>query len=96
MSRLCKTLLLSVMLILIAVCSYAEALDLSALGEIEEAQMVVEGDTWTYPLPYHLLMTSDYIHLVNRDNLLDETYIPEDLLEVHNICHLPYALHVRD
>lgn len=81
MSRLCKTLLLSVMLILIAVCSYAEALDLSALGEIEEAQMVVEGDTWTYPIPYHLLMTSDYIHLVNRDNLLDETYIPEDLLD---------------
>lgn len=81
MNHLCKILLLSIFMVVIAVCASAEALDLSALGEIEEAQMVAEGDTWTYPLPYHLLMTSDYIQLVNRDNLLSETYIPDDLLD---------------
>lgn len=57
-----------------------EKLDLSALGEIEEAQMIEER-VWTYPIPYELLKTSDYLVLVNRDNLLGEDDIPEDLVD---------------
>lgn len=60
----------------------AEMLDLSALGEIEEAQTFAEEapkKEWTYPISYELLTTSDYIVLANRDCLLDEDYVPEDL-----------------
>lgn len=55
-------------------------LDLSLLGEIEEAQTadIVE---WTYPIPYELLKTSEYIVLANKTNLLDEKYIPQDLVK---------------
>ena len=49
-----------------------EMLDLSTLGDIEEAQMIEEERVWTYPIPYELLMNSDYLLLVNRDNLLDK------------------------
>jgi len=81
LNRLSKVLLLSVILMSMFVFAAAEALDLSMLDSIEEAQMVAEGDTWTYPIPYHLLITSDYIQLVNRENLLGEDYVPEDLLK---------------
>lgn len=59
----------------------AEMLDLSALSGIEEAQMMGEERVWDYPIPYDLLMTSDYIALVNRDHLLDEDDVPEDLVK---------------
>jgi len=81
MNRIGKVLLMSIILMTMYVSAAAEALDLSMLDGIEEVQMVAEGDTWTYPIPYHLLITSDYIHLVNRENLLGEDYIPEDLLK---------------
>jgi len=58
----------------------AEMLDLSKLGEIEEAQMI-EEPAWIYPIPYELLKTSDYLALVNRENLLAEDYIPADLVD---------------
>ena len=60
-----------------------EALDLSALGDLEEAQMMdmdAFQTEWTYPIPYELLTTSDYIRLVNRDHLLEEDYKADDLL----------------
>ena len=57
-----------------------EMLDLSTLGDIEEAQMIEEERVWTYPIPYELLMNSDYLLLVNRDNLLDKRYVPADLV----------------
>ena len=53
----------------------AESLSLSDLENAQDAQMV-EMDPqsiWTYPIPYDLLMTSDYIVLANKENLLDET-----------------------
>lgn len=81
MKQLNKVLMLCLIITFLLSEAVAEALDLSALGDVEEAQMVVEGDTWDYPIPYHLLISSDYIHLVNRDHLLDEDYIPEDLLD---------------
>ena len=81
MRHLSKICLLVLLLISVAACSFAEALDLDALGEIEEAHMVAEGDAWTYPIPYHLLISSEYIQLVNRDHLLDEDYVPDDLLK---------------
>lgn len=34
---------------------------------------------WDYPISYELLMNSDYIRLANRDSLLEEDYVPEDL-----------------
>lgn len=81
MSRLFKALSIILILMAIAGSGYSEALDLSALGEIEEAQVIAEGDTWTYPIPYHLLISSDYIHLVNRERLLGENDVPDDLLD---------------
>ena len=81
MKMLSNVLLVLFVLLTLSTFAFAESLDLSALGEIEEAQMVAEGDTWTYPIPYHLLIASDYLQLVNRDRLLDEDYVPEDLLK---------------
>jgi len=81
LNRISKVLLISIILTAVSVIATAEALDISMLDDIEEAQMVAEGDTWTYPIPYHLLMTSDYIQLVNRENLLEEDDIPDDLLK---------------
>lgn len=81
LNPLSKFLLLSIILMSFSVFAGAEALDISMLDGLEEAQMFAEGDSWTYPIPYHLLITSDYIQLVNRDNLLEEDDIPEDLLK---------------
>jgi len=61
-----------------------EVLDLSALGDIEEVQMIdepVQQKVWTYPISYELLKTSEYIVLANKDSLLDENYVPEDLTD---------------
>lgn len=77
-----RKLLLACML-LSACFSAAHAegmLDLSLLGEIEEVQ-TVDIVEWTYPIPYELLKTSEYIVLANKTNLLDETYIPQDLVK---------------
>ena len=40
-----------------------------------------EQKEWTYPISYELLMSSDYIGLVNRDNLLAEDYVAEDMVK---------------
>lgn len=63
---------------LVAVPVSGETLDLSALDSIEEAQMVAFAN-WTYPIPYELLTTSEYIVLANTESLLDEAYVPPDL-----------------
>jgi len=71
--------------IFICFSCFAEVLDLSTLGDIEEAQMIIEEDfekEWDYPISYELLTTSEYIVLVNTDNLLSEDYIPEDLTKL--------------
>lgn len=78
----CKTCLFMLLVMLLAVPCMAETLDLSALGDIQEAQMIddVQAEReWTYPISYELLTTSEYIVLANKDNLLDEAYIPADL-----------------
>lgn len=77
----CNKLAILLLVLLLAAPALAEGmLDLSKLGEIEEAQSadVVE---WTYPIPYELLKTSEYIVLANKTNLLDENYIPKDLVK---------------
>ena len=69
---------------LLAVSACAEMLDLSALGDIQEAQMFEEPaakQEWTYPISYELLTTSEYIRLANRDHLLEEDYVPYDLVD---------------
>ncbi len=71
-------------LMLAAVPCAAETLDFSALGEIEEAQMIEEAapeKAWTYPISYELLKSSEYIVLANTENLLAEDYVPADLTE---------------
>ena len=69
---------------LLAVPACAEMLDLSALGDIQEVQMIEEpaaAQTWDYPISYVLLTTSEYITLANKENLLDESFIPGDLVK---------------
>ena len=76
-----------VAVMLMALCASGlaeEMLDLSALDDLEEAQTLEEPlaqKEWTYPIPYELLKASDYLVLVNRDNLLGENDIPEDLVD---------------
>ena len=80
-----RIMALAVCLLLMSVPVYAEMLDLSALGEIEEAQMIEAEPAdkeWTYPISYELLTTSEYIVLANKQSLLDETYIPDDLTKL--------------
>ena len=80
-----KLLFCFLLAVVLAVPCLAETLDLSLLGEIEEAQMVEmepENRAWTYPISYELLTTSEYIVLANQDNLLDEKYIPSDLTKL--------------
>lgn len=69
------------MLVILAAPCAAETLDLSDLEGIDEVQ-AFEEKTWTYPIPYELLTTSDYIVLANKDNLLDKDYVPEDLVKL--------------
>lgn len=81
MKWLSKALLLMAALTLAAAPVIAEGmLDLSKLGEIEEAQSA-ETVEWTYPIPYELLKTSEYIVLANKDSLLAEDYVPSDLVD---------------
>lgn len=95
-----KTKLAFVLLIMLAVapCALGEMLDLSALGDIEEAQMIEEipaEKTWTYPISYELLKTSEYITLANTESLLDENFVPDDLtkdLSCRKISYDPIQL----
>ena len=94
-NELCVFLLL---MCLFAVPAVGEMLDLSALGDIQEAQMFEapkEQKEWTYPISYELLMSSDYIGLVNRDNLLAEDYAAEDMvkdLECRKVSYDPIRM----
>lgn len=77
----CSKLSILLLALLMAAPVLAEGmLDLSKLGEIEEAQSA-DMVEWTYPIPYELLKTSEYIVLANKTNLLDENYIPQDLVK---------------
>lgn len=79
-----KLSMLALILMMLAAPCAAEMLDLSALGDIQEAQMMEAPEAqkeWTYPISYELLKSSDYITLVNRDNLLAEDYAAEDMLK---------------
>ena len=81
MKVLPKLLVVFVLLFTFAAVSGAEEmLDLSMLGDIKEAE-TTEFVEWTYPIPYELLKTSEYIVLANKTNLLDENYIPQDLVK---------------
>lgn len=73
-------ILLALLLSLSIVCSAEGMLDLSKLENLEEAQSL-DMPQWTYHIPYELLKTSDYIVLANKTNLLDEDYVPEDLVD---------------
>ena len=80
----CKWMTAILVVMLFALPASAEMLDLSLLDEIEEAQMIEEPavkNVWTYPISYDLLTSSEYIVLANKENLLDEKYVPEDLTE---------------
>jgi len=82
MNLICKLAAALTILTLFAVPACAEMLDLSALGDIQEAQMIESEpvqNAWTYPISYELLTTSEYIVLANQESLLDENYVPDDL-----------------
>ena len=100
-----KLLAAALLLVLSAVPAFAETLDLSALGDVEEVQMldisalgdIEEAQTmesapvWDYPIAYELLKTSDYIRLANKQSLLEEDYIPEDLTKDLKCRKISYA-----
>lgn len=68
-------------LLILTATGLAERLDLATMENAEQAQTLIEK-TWDYPIPYELLKTSDYIVLANKTHLLDENYIPQDLVKV--------------
>ena len=72
--------LTAALLMALTAVGVCDTLDISALGDIDEVQMIEEERVWTYSIPYELLMNSDYLVLVNRDNLLDKDYVPVDLV----------------
>lgn len=86
MNKLIRNTLVFVALMTSFTLAYAEeTLDLSDFDDAQEAQMVEmepEAAQWTYPIPYDLLLTSDYIVLTNKENLLSEDYIPPDLVKL--------------
>lgn len=73
-------IVVAIFLFVCSACCAEDMLDLSLLGDIEEAQSV-EKVEWTYPIPYDLLKTSEYIVLANKTNLLAEDYVPGDLVK---------------
>lgn len=86
MNKLIRNTLVFVALMTSFTLAYAEEiLDLSDFDDAQEAQMIEmepEAAQWAYPIPYDLLMTSDYIVLTNKENLLSEDYIPPDLVKL--------------
>ena len=86
MNKLIRNTLVFAVLMTSFTLAYAEeTLDLSDFDDAQEAQMIEmepEAAQWTYPIPYDLLMTSDYIVLTNKENLLSEDYIPPDLVKL--------------
>ena len=86
MNKLIRNTLVFAVLMTSFTLAYAEeTLDLSDFDDAQEAQMVEmepEAAQWAYPIPYDLLLTSDYIVLTNKENLLSEDYIPPDLVKL--------------
>lgn len=86
MNKLIRNTLVFVALMTSFTLAYGEeTLDLSDFDDAQEAQMIEmepEAAQWAYPIPYDLLMTSDYIVLTNKENLLSEDYIPPDLVKL--------------
>ena len=85
--------LLVLTILLLFTSAYAEMLSLEeAAGATEVLQMEdlenaidaipLEERQWTYPISYELLLSSDYIVLANKDSLLAEDYIPDDLVNL--------------
>ncbi len=85
MIRIHNMLLAAALASSIALPCAAESLSLADLADAQDAQMIdmdAQDGAWTYPIPYDLLMTSDYIVLTNKESLLDETYVPQDLVKL--------------
>ena len=85
MIRIHNMLLAAALASSIALPCAAESLSLADLADAQDAQMIdmdAQDGAWTYPIPYDLLMTSDYIVLANKESLLDETYVPQDLVKL--------------
>lgn len=86
MNKLIRNTLVFAVLMTSFTLAYAEeTLDLSDFDDAQEAQMIEmepEAAQWAYPIPYDLLMASDYIVLTNKENLLSEDYIPPDLVKL--------------
>lgn len=85
MIRIHNMLLAAALASAIALPCAAELLSLADLADVQDAQMIdmdAQDGAWTYPIPYDLLMTSDYIVLANKESLLDETYVPQDLVKL--------------
>ncbi len=87
-----RTAIWTVLLLCLSVSlAAAESLNLEEMLAAQEAQVMKE---WTYPIPYDLLKTSDTIRLANKTHLLEEDYIPGDLvrLKVRKISSDPIEM----
>ena len=86
-----KAYLIALCLMMLALPCAAETLDLSALGEIGEAQTIEQpANEWSYPVSYDLLMTSEYLILANKENLLAEDFVPDDLVDDLDVRKISY------
>lgn len=81
MSKQIVGVLLGIVLLFSASLCLAERLDFAEMEAAEDVQLLIEKD-WTYPIPYELLKTSEYIVLANQDHLLGSDYVPEDLVKL--------------
>ncbi len=52
------------------------------IEEMENAKDVILVNEWNYAIPYELLKNNSYIVLANREHLLSDDYIPNDLVKI--------------
>jgi D-alanyl-D-alanine carboxypeptidase len=59
-----------------------KAISLLLLALLLAPALAAAQGEWTYPISYDFLMNSEYIRLANRDDLLEEDYVPADLVDL--------------
>ncbi len=76
-----KAAILAAILTLCLTAAHAETLDPDLMESAVEAS-VIQDTAWDYPLPLALLRDNEYIVLANKTHLLEETYVPPDLVRL--------------
>ena len=85
MIRIHNMLLAAALASSIALPCAVESLSLADLEDAQDAQMIdmdAQDGAWTYPIPYDLLMTSDYIVLAKQGKPAGRNHVPQDLVKL--------------